>query len=279
MFHGSVEQQCQRHGRSSQSRRVHSLMYRPCKSTCLCFVFLSIVAPTQVRSSTSIALFTGYGVRCATRQSFDLACLVEIRAGITVYTTEMFHPVKPSARSQVVVGDVGTSMKTQSFGLRASARLAPEASRTRRMFLVFEIDSRPFPIGTLCSLCELRPSREFEGPILTCVACLLDFRLSCNQHVETVLDSRCAAEAGLHRICQADADAAILHARLGIILLRLQIHLFLSVIKDQLGQVGANCNRVTVRNHAVSPRTESAKLRKAHLINIVFFFVITKTNE
>ena len=32
-----------------------------CKSTCPWFVFLSIVAPTQMKSSTSVALFTGCG--------------------------------------------------------------------------------------------------------------------------------------------------------------------------------------------------------------------------
>ena len=68
------------------------------------------------------------------------------------------------------------SMEKQRFRLRSSARLPPEAYRIRRMIHVFDVDSRPVPSGTSCSLS--------------------------NQPLETMLCSRCAAEASLGRICR-----------------------------------------------------------------------------
>ena len=102
----------------------------------------------------------------------------------------MFQLAEPWARSQVVVEHLVASMEQQRVGLRSSARLPPEAS----------MDSGPVPGGT-CSVCELRPSWQLEGQTLTCAGCLLDFHLSCSQHIETRLGSRCAAEACLHRVC------------------------------------------------------------------------------
>ena len=75
---------------------------------------------------------------------------MEIRDGIVVYSTEMFQLARLFARSQVVVGDVGASMENQRFRLRSSARLPPEAYRIRRMFHVFDMDSRPVPSGVHC---------------------------------------------------------------------------------------------------------------------------------
>ena len=124
--------------------------------------------------------------------------LVEIRTGIIVYSTEMFQPAKPSARSQVVVGLSGASMEKQKFGLLSYDWLPPEASIIRRIFQVCDVD-RPqryvvFIVRT--------PSWQLESRILTCAACLLDFHLPCNQQLETTLGSRCAAEACLRRICR-----------------------------------------------------------------------------
>ena len=76
--------------------------------------------------------------------------LVELRARIIVYSSEMFLPAKPSARSQVVLGGVDAPMEKQRFGSRSSARLPPEASRSQRMFHVFNEGSRPLFIGTSC---------------------------------------------------------------------------------------------------------------------------------
>ena len=101
---------------------------------------------------------------------------VEIHDEITVYSTEMFEHARPFARSQVVVGDVVASREKQRFRLRSSVRLPPEAYRIRRMIRVFDVDSRPVPSGSSCSVS--------------------------NQPLETMLCSRCAAEASLDRICR-----------------------------------------------------------------------------
>ena len=105
-----------------------------------------------------------------------IGLLVEILAGVIVYTTEMFQPVTPFARSQVYVEDVGASMEKQRFELLSSARLPPETSGIRRMCQIFDVDPRPVPNGTSCSVCELRPSWQLESqPILASAACLLHF--------------------------------------------------------------------------------------------------------
>ena len=58
------------------------------------------LSPTQVRSSTSVALFSGCGGARQNKTVFDKAAgeftvrLVEIRAGIIMYSTEMFQPAK-----------------------------------------------------------------------------------------------------------------------------------------------------------------------------------------
>ena len=88
--------------------------------------------------------------------------LVEIRAGIIVYSVETFNLPHPVTPSQVVVGDVGASMEKQRFGLRFPARLRPAASRSRRMFQAFDVDSRPVPSGTA----YLGSSKA--NPIMTC---------------------------------------------------------------------------------------------------------------
>ena len=151
------------------------------RSTCLWFVFVPVVAPTQMRSSTSHALLTGCGVRGTARQSLPrlvgelFGRLWRFAMESSCDSTEMFQFAIPFARSQVV-GDVGASMEKQRSRLRSSARLPPEAYRIRRMFHVFDVDSRPVPSGSSCSLS--------------------------NQPLETLLCSRCAAEASLGRICR-----------------------------------------------------------------------------
>ena len=80
-----------------------------------------------------------------------------------MYTPEMFQPVNPSARSQAAVEDVSASMGKQRFGSRSSAPLPPEASKIRRMFQAFDVDSRLVPCCTSCLLYELRPSWQPKG--------------------------------------------------------------------------------------------------------------------
>ena len=68
-------------------------------------------------SATSIALFSVCEVR-HNKTIFDKAVgeigrLVEIPAEMIVYSTEMFQPVNPFARTHVVVQDVGAPMQKQ----------------------------------------------------------------------------------------------------------------------------------------------------------------------
>ena len=122
---------------------------------------------------------------------------MEIRAGINANSTEMCQLFQPFARSQVVVVDVGSSMEKWRFELRSSARLRPAAFRIRRLFQVFDIDSRPVASGKSCSLCELRPAWQLEGQsTLTCAACRLGVRLSYHQQLQIVLGSRCSVATG-----------------------------------------------------------------------------------
>ena len=76
--------------------------------------------------------------------------LVELRARIIVYSSEMFQIAKPFALSQIVVGGVDASMEKQRFVFRSSAGLPPEAPRIQRTFHVFNEDSRQLFIGTSC---------------------------------------------------------------------------------------------------------------------------------
>ena len=73
------------------------------------FRILETVTPRMMRSSTSIALLSGCGVRGSNTTVFHKAAgeliegRVEFRARIIVYSSEMFQLAKPFARSQIVV--------------------------------------------------------------------------------------------------------------------------------------------------------------------------------
>ena len=131
--------------------------------------------------------------------------------------------------------------------------------------------SRPAPSGTR-SLCELRPSWQLGGQILTCFACILDFHRSCNQQLETLLDSRCAAEACLRRKCRPHQSMPTLPSCMQ------DTGCFSCVCRIIFSE---SCLQVAFRTHTVSTRKESEKKksRQAHLINIVLFPTITKTKE
>ena len=127
--------------------------------------------------------------------------LVEIRAGIIVYSTDMFQLATTPLHARKLQGEMLAQMERQRFGLRSSARVPPEASGTRRMFQVFDVDWRAGPSGT-SSLCELWPSWQLEGQLFCFVLRAFCFHLSCSQQRETILGSRCAAEVCLQRTCR-----------------------------------------------------------------------------
>ena len=155
-------------------------MCNPCRSTCLWFVFLPVVAPTQMRSSTSHALLTGCGVRGTARQSLPrllVSCLGV--CGDSRWNHRDFDRNVSTCHTLCTLASCCGRCRRidgESDGLRSSARLPPEGYRIRRMFHVFDVDSRPVLSGTSCSVS--------------------------NQPLETMLCSRCAAEASLGRICR-----------------------------------------------------------------------------
>ena len=181
-------------------RQRHRCRWRKTQTSILMATLISGAAMSKKWSQLSIPLGD---VKPSAAHVFGR--LVEIRAGIVVYSTENVSTCQnPLHARKSLWEDVGAPMEKQRFGSRSSARLPPKASRIRRMFQVFGMDSSPVPSGSSRLLCELRPSWQTEGQEATCAACFRDFHISCNQQLETMNGSRCAAEACLHRIWRLD---------------------------------------------------------------------------
>ena len=125
--------------------------------------------------------------------------LVELRARIIVYSSEMFQPSKPfcarkslwevsthrwRSRGSCYVLLRGCHQRLQEFNERfmSSMRIHVHFSSVRRV--------------------DCASSWQLEGKILTCCACLLDFHISCNGQLVKLVGSRCATEACLHQLCR-----------------------------------------------------------------------------
>ena len=98
--------------------------------------------------------------------------LVEVRAGIIVYSTEMFQPATPFHARKSLWG------------------MSAHRCRKKVRFTFFSTN-----------VSSLRRGFTSSSQILA-AACLLVFHPSCNQLLGTMLGSRCAGEARLHRICR-----------------------------------------------------------------------------
>ena len=132
---------------------------------------------THVFASTSIALFNC----CA-----DTGCFVETRAGIIVYSTEVFQPAKPTARSQVVVVMIGRHID----GNRGSGYVLQRGRHQKR------------PAVDNCFKSSTWIHVQFPAvrPIVTIRRPSIDLRCVLSGFY-TIRATSCAAETCLHRMC------------------------------------------------------------------------------